>query len=464
MASPANNLLDADLIDFAIECEDRVFYVHRAAVCAKSKGIKAMVDVALTVPGHVRVFMNDFDQHTIERMLCYIYAGDYDLQNTEELPQKGVAAKDQAKEPIKNFVGDVVESPSPSSLTLVYARPRSLRSKDHAAISHIRLHAIGKRYEVTGLAALALEKLRCPETYIAAGNFVDVLRVAYQYSAEETDDVRDELFAVVLAQIDNLAANHVFLTQLAEVEELREFAAQLLPYAFGFSAVRHSKSEDEHAKLLALKDETIRLMETEVEMHDARADIYLAKFYAMREKYDGEVTKNERLEKLLTERSKQLEVATAKIADLESAPSPDPAQSEARQTEIMRLQELLKAEHARAVQSQTQLDQSALELQSFKLQVHDRESKIQNLKIQALELQQLAGKYLREREEAREKLREDKASGSVVAEGVIDLVDKHDECRHCGEPQDWWFEWDGSDRAGPSGLTFRCGQCTTRHW
>ncbi|KAI6980701.1 hypothetical protein KC355_g11050 [Hortaea werneckii] len=464
MASLADDLLDANLVDFAIECEDRVFNVHRAVVCAKSNGIKAMVDAALTVPGHVRVFINDFDQHTIERMLCYIYAGDYDLQNTEELPQKGVAAEDQAKEPIKNFAGDVVESLSQSSLTLVYAGPRPLRSKDHAAISHIRLHAIGKRYEVTGLAALALEKLRCPETYVAAGNFVDVLRVAYQYSAEETDDVRDELLAVVLAQIDNLAANQVFLTQLAEVEELREFAAQLLPHAFKFSAVRHSKSEDEHAKLLALKNETIRLMETEVEMHDARADIYLAKFYAMREKYDGEVTKNERLEKLLTERSKQLEVATAQIADWESAPSQDPAQSEASGTEIIRLQELLNAEQARAAQNQMQLDQSAIELQSVKLKVHDFEGKIQNFKTQALELQQLAGKYLREREEAREKLREDKASGSVVAAGVIDLVDKHDECRHCGEPQDWWFEWDGSNRAGPSGLTFRCGQCTTRHW
>ncbi|KAI7692304.1 hypothetical protein KC353_g18693 [Hortaea werneckii] len=464
MASLANDLLDANLVDFAIECEDRVFNVHRAVVCAKSNGIKAMVDAALTVPGHVRVFINDFDQHTIERMLCYIYAGDYDLQQTEELPQKGVAAEDQAKEPIKSFADDVVESPSPSSLTLVYAGPRPLRSKDHAAVSHIRLHAIGKRYEVTGLAALALEKLRCPETFIAAGNFVDVLRVAYQYSAEETDDVRDELFAVVLAQIDNLAADQVFLTQLAEVEELREFAAQLLPHAFKFSAVRHSKSEDEHAKLLALKNETIRLMETEVEMHDARADIYLAKFCAVREKYDGEVTKNERLEKLLTERSKQLEVATAKIAGLESAPSQDPAQNEASETEIIRLQELLKAEHARAVQSQTQLDQSALELQSFKLQVHDRESKIQNLGSQALELQQLAGKYLRERDEAREKLRKEAASGSVLAEAVIDLVDSNDACRHCGEPQDWWFEWDGSNRAGPSGLTFRCGQCTTRHW
>ncbi|KAI6823352.1 hypothetical protein KC340_g11815 [Hortaea werneckii] len=444
MASLANNLLDADLVNFAIECEDRVFNVHRAVVCAKSNGIKAMVDPALTVPGHVRVFINDFDQHTIERMLC-------------------VAVEHQAKETIKNFAGDV-ESPSPSSLTLVYAGPRPFRSKDHAAISRIRLHAIGKRYEVTGLAALALEKLCCPETYTAAGNFMDVLRVAYQYSAEETDAVRDELFAVVLAQIDNLAANQVFLTQLAEVEELREFAAQLLPHAFKFSAVRHSKSEDEHAKLLALKHETIRLMETEVEMHDARADIYLAKVYAMSEKYDGEVTKNERLEKLLTERSKQLEVATAKVADLESAPSQDPAQSEASETEILRLQELLKAEQARAAQNQMQFDKSALELQSFKLQVHDRESKIQNLGSQALELQQLAGKYLRERDEAREKLRKEAASGSVVAEGVIDLVDSNDACRHCGEPQDWWFEWDGSNRAGSSGLTFRCGQCTTRHW
>ncbi|KAI7216748.1 hypothetical protein KC333_g4632 [Hortaea werneckii] len=464
MASLANNLLDADLVDFAIECEDRIFNVHRAVVCAKSKGIKAMVDAALTVPGHVRVFINDFDQHTIERMLCYIYAGDYDLQNTEELPQKGVAVEDQAKETIENFAGDVVESPSPSSLTLVYAGPRPLRSKDHAAIAHIRLHAIGKRYEVTGLAALALEKLRCPETFIAAGSLVDVLRVAYQYSAEETDDVRDELFAVVLAQIDNLAANHVFLTQLAEVEDLREFAAQLLPHAFKFSAVRHSKSEDEHAKLLALKDETIRLMETEVEMHDARADIYLAKFYAMREKYDGEVTKNERLEKLLTEQSKQLEVATAKIADLESAPSQDPAQIEASETEIIRLQDLLNAEQARAAQNQMQLDQSAIELQSVKLQVHDFEGKIQNFKTQALELQQLAGKYLRERDEARENLHKEAASVSVMAEGVIDLVDRNDACRHCGEPQDWWFEWDGSNRAGPSGLTFRCGECTTRHW
>ena len=275
-------------------------------------------------------------------MLEYIYLGHYDVRDTLELPTG-----------------------------LVYG-------KDHPAISHIRVHAFGKKYKVSGLAALALEKLRCSESYIAAEDFVDVLRVAYQYSAEETDDVRTELFAVALAKMEDLAASQLFLTQLAEFEELRDFAAQLLPHMFKFAAARYSKSED----FLALKDETIRLLATEASTHNARADIHIGKFCAMREKYEGELIKGEKLEKLLTERSKQLEVATAKIADLESAPSQDPAQGRASETEILWLQKLLKAEQARAARTQTHLDESDLKLERLETQVRGREGKIQRLESQ----------------------------------------------------------------------------------
>lgn len=366
-------------------------------------------------------------------MLSYIYIGHYDLHEALELP----------------------------------AGSEAVRGKEHPVISHIRVHAIGKRYEVSGLAALALEKLRCSEYYMAAVDFVDVLRVAYQYSADETDDVRTELFAVALAKIEDLAASQAFLTQLAGFEELRDFAAQLLPHVFKFAADRLSKSEDQHAKLLAHKNETLQVLGTEVSIRDARAEIHVGKFNAMREKYDGELAKSERLEKLLTERSKQLEVAMAKIADLESAPSHNPVQSDARETEILGLQELLNAERVKAVRSQMQLDQFAVELQSIKLQFHDCEGMKETFKTQVFDMHQVASKFRRERDEAREKLRRDARDAVSVSDalkGVIDLVQRADQCRHCGEPQNWWMEWDGSDRAHPIGLTFRCGECTTRHW
>ncbi|KAI7469362.1 hypothetical protein KC351_g13149 [Hortaea werneckii] len=321
MASSTNNI-DAGDETIAFKCEECVVNVHGAAVCAKSNVIKAMVDAASTDSSNARTIITGFDPHTVVRMLRYVYDGDYDLREAVELPTAS----------------------------------GSVHGKEHPVVSHIRVHAIGKRYEVSGLAALALEKLRCSETYIAAKNFVNVLRVAYQYSAKETDDVRTELFAVALAKMEDLAASQVFLTQLAEFEELRDFAAQLLPHVFKFAAVRYSRSEDS----LALKNETIQLLATEASTHNARADIHIEKFCAMREKYEGELIKGERLEKLLTERSNQLEVATAKIACLESAPSQDTAQGDASEAEIFRLQELLKAEQARAARTQTHLDQSDL--------------------------------------------------------------------------------------------------------
>ncbi|KAI7351326.1 hypothetical protein KC336_g22519, partial [Hortaea werneckii] len=221
---------------------------------------------------------------------------------------------------------------------------------------------------VSGLTTLALEKLRCSESYIAAEDFVDVLRVAYQYSAEETDDVRTDLLAVALASFDDPAASQVILTQLADFEELRDFAAQLLPHVSKFAAVRLSKSDDQNAKLVALKNETIQQLETEVSTHKARADIHIGKFLAMRKKYGGKSTKNERLEKLLIERSNQLEVAMAKIADLESASSRDPAQGGASKTQILGLQNLLKYEQTKAVRAQTQLYQSDLKVQRLQSQ------------------------------------------------------------------------------------------------
>ncbi|RMZ31673.1 hypothetical protein D0859_04212 [Hortaea werneckii] len=465
MASSTNNI-DAGDETIAFKCEECVVNVHGAAVCAKSNVIKAMVDAASTDSSNARTIITGFDPHTVVRMLRYVYDGDYDLREAVELPTAS----------------------------------GSVHGKEHPVVSHIRVHAIGKRYEVSGLAALALEKLRCSETYIAAKNFVNVLRVAYQYSAKETDDVRTELFAVALAKMEDLAASQVFLTQLAEFEELRDFAAQLLPHVFKFAAVRYSRSEDS----LALKNETIQLLATEASTHNARADIHIEKFCAMREKYEGELIKGERLEKLLTERSNQLEVATAKIACLESAPSQDTAQGDASEAEIFRLQELLKAEQARAARTQTHLDQSDLKvrgcegkIQGLESQVRGCEAKIKrlqshvrgcegklhrwksaardwlgmvkNAKTEFLMLQQQAGEYQRERDEAREKLHchaEEAVSVSDAFKGINDLVEKVNHCRHCGRPQNckWWMEWDGSDRARPAGLTFRCGDCTTKHW
>ncbi|KAI6828164.1 hypothetical protein KC340_g9258 [Hortaea werneckii] len=332
-------------VKIAFKCEGCILDVDVAAVCARSnmiKAIKAMVDAALTDSSNARIIFTD-EAHTLLLMLEYIYLGHYDVRDTFELPTGLV------------------------------------HGKHHPAISHIRVHAFGKKYKVSGLATLALEKLRCPESYIAAEDFVGVLRVAYQYSAEETDDVRTDLLAVALARFDNVVASQVILTQLAEFEELRDFAAQLLPHISRFAAVRLSKSNDQNAKLVAHKNETIQLLETEVSTHKARADIHIGKFCAMREKYEGELIKSDGLEKLLTARSKQLEVAMARIADLESASSRDPAQGDASKTQILGLQNLLKYEQARAARTQTQLDQSDLKVQRLQSQVRGCEAKIRRL-------------------------------------------------------------------------------------
>ncbi|KAI7271857.1 hypothetical protein KC345_g7194 [Hortaea werneckii] len=284
-------------VKIASKCEGCVLDIDVAAVCAKSdmiKAIKAMVDAALTDSSNARIIITDH-AHTLLLMLEYIYLGHYNVRDTLELP-----------------TGQVY-------------------GKDHPAISHIRVHAFGKKYKVSSLAALALEKLRCSESYIAAEDFVDVLRVAYQHSAEETDDVRTDLLAVALARFDDLAASQVILTQLAEFEELRGFAAQLLPHVSKFAAMRLSKSDDQNAKLVALK--------------------------------------NERLEKLLMEQSRQLEVATAKIAELESASSRDPAQSEASETGMWRgLVEVLKTQ---LQNYQTQFYGSEANIQRLNLQISD---------------------------------------------------------------------------------------------
>ncbi|KAI7592968.1 hypothetical protein KC319_g15813, partial [Hortaea werneckii] len=187
---------------------------------------------------NARIIITDH-AHTLLLMLEYIYLGHYDVRDTLELP-----------------TGQVY-------------------GKDHPAISHIRVHAFGKKYKVSGLAALALEKLRCSESYIAAEDFVDVLRVAYQYSAEETDDVRTDLLAVALARFDDLAASQVILTQLAEFEELRDFAAQLLPHVFKFAAARYSKSEDLKLKRLEtqVRGREGKIQRLESQVHGCEAKI-----------------------------------------------------------------------------------------------------------------------------------------------------------------------------------------------
>lgn len=121
---------DPKYSDLQIICQGVTFHVHRNVVCPQSKVIERECDGEWLEAGTRRIVNEVFEPLVVDRMLQYMYRGEYELR--------------------EGFVGAAV--PGPSCEEARTTRSRSVdvdgreraqtEEKEHPLIQHVRVYAV----------------------------------------------------------------------------------------------------------------------------------------------------------------------------------------------------------------------------------------------------------------------------------------------------------------------------------
>ena len=238
-------LLDPKYSDLEIRCDGKTFRVHRAIVCSKSKVLAEECDgvgeVSTSYEKRIRQKLTSslrngqqwvvehavFDPSTFERMLQFIYCGDYDV--------KVVVASVQANG-AKAGAKDGTATTKPDSYAV---KPISRSPRDSPMIAHAFVSAIAKYYKLPALKVLAEKKYTKAKAAMTANEFLELARLLSSHK----DDWNRELLAILMDEhVDWLSAES-FTSVLAADTVLRDFAAVAIPAAFKCLARKASECE-----------------------------------------------------------------------------------------------------------------------------------------------------------------------------------------------------------------------------
>ncbi|RMY78596.1 hypothetical protein D0862_13340 [Hortaea werneckii] len=218
--------------DLTIKCEGREFKVHKLILSAASPTLKAACQNGMRESQTGVIEHRTFDADTVERMLEFIYTRDY------EVPWVPTVATGPIRTP--EMDGDADE-------VLVFGTNAQW-------IAHIRMYAIGEYYQLPTLKDQALVRIRsmAADTFafgFELRDFAHVVREAHELIGMHETGFHLMIQDFCLARAVSLTADQTFMTAIAEVPELQEFAAILLGRVTEVLVTRAHESEKATATL-----------------------------------------------------------------------------------------------------------------------------------------------------------------------------------------------------------------------
>ncbi|KAI6813273.1 hypothetical protein KC340_g17926 [Hortaea werneckii] len=214
--------------DMTIKCEGREFKVHRLLVSAASPILKAVCQNGMRESQTGVVEHKTFDAETVERMLEFIYTRDY------EVPWIPTVATGAIRTP---------ELESDADEVLVFGASAWW-------IAHTTMYAIGDYYQLPTLKARALGRLQTAtaDTF-ELRDFAYVVKEAHELIGMHETGFHLMIQDFCLERVAFLTVDKTFMTAIAEVPELQEFAAILLGRVTKELVTRAHESEKATATL-----------------------------------------------------------------------------------------------------------------------------------------------------------------------------------------------------------------------
>ncbi|TKA40365.1 hypothetical protein B0A54_09314 [Friedmanniomyces endolithicus] len=269
--------------DLEIKCEGRSYYVHRLIVCSNSPVLARECEGMDA--GKVVIEQNLFDGLTLERMLLFMYQGDYTVSvlgvdageeaadtkspSTDEyLAPPTQVAKDHKSGGARKYVPPHsrsshaekepdpaatalmrTEGSDPSATALVRIEERPTVSAE-PAVAHLHVYAIASMYEVPDLQDPAFQKFREQLEAIRPDAFAEVARAVYTDAMIQGNVLSSEVSSGALERMDELMDSSVFVKTLLEDAELQVLARLLVPAVLNRAKSKEVLIEEMELKML----------------------------------------------------------------------------------------------------------------------------------------------------------------------------------------------------------------------
>ncbi|KAK1055665.1 hypothetical protein LTR12_008525 [Friedmanniomyces endolithicus] len=455
-------LRDPKFWDLEVKCEGRSYYVHRVIVCSNSPVLAR--ECESREPGTIVIEQNVFDGLTLERMLLFMYEGDYtvkvlgddatkkpaEAESTladEDLPHSAQPAEEHRSGADESCVASQTQSPHAEegsyleSQVLVRSEERRPAILD-SAVAHLRVYAIAMMYKIQDPQNLALQKFEARLEVVTAEGFAEVARAVYTNTAIEGDVLSAEVSAVALKRLNELMDSSVFMNMLLEDPDLQILAGVLVPAVF-----KHAKSKQTSIEKLELK-----VSELQDKLAGLKQDLLGAE---------------NRAQDYHTER--ELAVATAK-------PSATEAELKRQLDCAMKENEVMASTFAdlkrrlqKATTALSSLSQTEKSLYETKESLSHANKSLSHTKDslsrtrQSLAVSEAVAKgNAAERDTWRKK--HDKRDRALY--DVMGMVNTWKACRNsnCDEEFHAFLQWDDRSASDDRGLMLRCGSCRCKHY
>lgn len=176
-----------------------------------------------------------FDYYTLERMLQFIYEGDYTVHAASL--QVGSA----------NVNGKAATNGDPVGCVPPHRRHRSARSRSASPLphrgqlaqeektivtntmtAHVLVYGIAEYYQLPDLKALSFKKFKEDKGSLSIVGFLALTKAVYRNTTVAEDPLRQELLNMLLAEYKEWLSNGSFSSALANDVELHEFAVAVV--------------------------------------------------------------------------------------------------------------------------------------------------------------------------------------------------------------------------------------------
>ncbi|KAK1057991.1 hypothetical protein LTR74_013759 [Friedmanniomyces endolithicus] len=445
--------------DLEIKCEGRSYYVHRLIVCSNSPVLARECEAQDS--GKVVIEQNVFDGLALERMLLFMYQGDYtvnvlgvharDEPATTEEPAKtrsspfdehpqhpALPAEELASEASKKYVAPHsrplhtdkksdpattalvrTEDPDPAATALVRIEERRTISFE-SAVAHLQVYAIASMFEVPDLQDLAFQKFKEQLEAVRPETFADVARVVYTNTAIEGDVLSSEVASVALDRMNGLMDSSVFVKALLSDPNLQVLAGSLIP-----AVLTRAKSKE-----VTMEEMELKMSEQQIKLAGLEQDLCSAENRAQDYHTERELAAVAKFSAVERQLKRQLDCAKNENLVLKSNFA---EQNKELQRAITEIDGLLQAKQSISL-TETSPSVSESTVRSL---VADRDA-------------------WREKYKKRDR----------ALKGIMTTADKWTECRNvsCYEDLNVWLDWDDRTASEDRGLMLRCGTCRCRHY
>jgi len=178
-------------------------------MCSASTVIAAECDHKMQEADSGIIEHTEFDPDTVERMISYVYKQTYDLPGDLELSIPVLPRK---------MAGGQDEEPT-----------QSLEGINAKLVAHARVYGIGDFYDLPTLKLFARNKfVNAAGKDWSLGGFIEVVKAVHLCTGTTDRALREALRFVAMDHAEQLAEDDTFMTDLAELEDVQDFAADML--------------------------------------------------------------------------------------------------------------------------------------------------------------------------------------------------------------------------------------------